>query len=145
MLELRGGDGCGDHSSSGLASADEGQSSGVGGCADSSGKISEEEHWRLCQDSHLSLEQETEAILPKKRAHDGVRRMRRREWLSLAGIREVALEVVNGWALLTTGMGDYGTNYDARTGVAVIGLGANLVADAFYPISHWRGWRWTAR
>jgi hypothetical protein len=35
--------------------------------------------------------------------------------------------------LLTTGMGDWGTNYDARAGVAVVGLGANLVADAFYP------------
>ncbi len=44
-------------------------------------------------------------------------------------------KVVNGWMLLTSGMGDWGTNYDARTGVAVVGLGANLVADAFYPLT----------
>jgi hypothetical protein len=39
----------------------------------------------------------------------------------------------NGWMLLTSGIGDWGTNYDARAGVALVGLGGNLVADAFYP------------
>jgi hypothetical protein len=41
----------------------------------------------------------------------------------------------NGWMLLISGMGDYGTNYDARAGIAVFGIGANLVTDAFYPIA----------
>jgi hypothetical protein len=44
-------------------------------------------------------------------------------------------KVVNGWMLLTSGMGDWGANYDARAGVALVGLGANLVADAFYPLT----------
>jgi hypothetical protein len=41
----------------------------------------------------------------------------------------------NGWMLMTSGVGDFGTNYDARAGVAVFGLGGNLVADAFYPVA----------
>ncbi|HVY56152.1 MAG TPA: DUF1254 domain-containing protein [Thermodesulfobacteriota bacterium] len=39
---------------------------------------------------------------------------------------------VNGWAV-TTGLGDYGTNYMLRAVVAAIGLGANLSKDAVYP------------
>ncbi|MCC5994774.1 MAG: DUF1254 domain-containing protein [Oceanicaulis sp.] len=38
-----------------------------------------------------------------------------------------------GWRTLTQGLGDYGTNYALRAGVARIGLGANLAADAIYP------------
>ncbi len=45
-------------------------------------------------------------------------------------------KVENGWMLLTSVIGEFGTNYEARTGVAVFGLGANLVADAFYPVAH---------
>ncbi|WP_211256095.1 DUF1214 domain-containing protein [Edaphobacter aggregans] len=41
----------------------------------------------------------------------------------------------NGWMLITSVVGDFGTNYDARAGVAVFGIGANLVADAFYPVA----------
>jgi len=41
---------------------------------------------------------------------------------------------VNGWSL-SRGLGDYGTNYTARAGVAYNGLGANLDADAMYPAS----------
>ena len=42
----------------------------------------------------------------------------------------------NGWLVLTSGLGDYGTNYPARAGVAWVGLGANLLADADYPLAH---------
>lgn len=38
-----------------------------------------------------------------------------------------------GWRTLTEDLGDYGTNYALRAGVARIGLGANLAADAIYP------------
>jgi hypothetical protein len=38
-----------------------------------------------------------------------------------------------GWRTLTHGLGDYGTNYALRAGVARVGLGANLSADAIYP------------
>lgn len=39
-----------------------------------------------------------------------------------------------GWAGLSTAklIGDYGTNYELRAGVAVFGLGANIPADAVY-------------
>lgn len=40
---------------------------------------------------------------------------------------------VNGWTYLTTHMGDYGTDYLLRAGVALIGLGANLPEDTIYP------------
>jgi hypothetical protein len=42
---------------------------------------------------------------------------------------------VNGWTMATRDMGSYGTNYDARAGVARVGLGANLRADAIYPMA----------
>ena len=41
-------------------------------------------------------------------------------------------KVVNGW-LLTTGTGDYGTNYLWRAAVSDFGWGANLTKDAIYP------------
>ncbi len=41
---------------------------------------------------------------------------------------------VNGW-LVMTGLGSYGTNYAARAGVAWFGFGANLTADADYPVA----------
>ena len=40
-----------------------------------------------------------------------------------------------GWRTLTQGLGDYGTHYALRAGVAHIGLGANLAVDAIYPNS----------
>jgi len=43
-------------------------------------------------------------------------------------------KLVNGWMLSTGDMGTYGTNYLARAGVAWVGLGANLMADAVYPM-----------
>jgi hypothetical protein len=42
-------------------------------------------------------------------------------------------KVVNGWTVISKGIGTYGTNYDARAGVAWFGLGANLPDDAIYP------------
>jgi hypothetical protein len=44
-------------------------------------------------------------------------------------------KIMNGWMLITSVVGEFGTNYEARTGVAVFGLGANVVADAFYPVA----------
>jgi hypothetical protein len=45
-----------------------------------------------------------------------------------------ALKRVNGWALQLD-LGTYGTNYPLRAAVAYAGLGANLAADAVYPMS----------
>jgi hypothetical protein len=44
------------------------------------------------------------------------------------------VEVKNGWIVATSSMGSYGTNYSARAGIAWVGLGANLMADAVYPM-----------
>ena len=41
-------------------------------------------------------------------------------------------KVVNGW-LMTSGTGDYGTNYVWRAAVSNFGWGANLTKDAMYP------------
>lgn len=41
----------------------------------------------------------------------------------------------NGWNVTRTGVGTYGTNYPTRALIALIGLGANLNADACYPNS----------
>jgi hypothetical protein len=39
----------------------------------------------------------------------------------------------NGWRVAREGLGDYGTNYALRAGVAMVGLGANRAEDAIYP------------
>ncbi len=44
-------------------------------------------------------------------------------------------DVKNGWQL-SYGTGDYGINYMFRAAIAYLGLGANLVEDAFYPASY---------
>ncbi len=44
--------------------------------------------------------------------------------------------LVNGWAMATYGMGVYGTDYLRRAVVAKVGLGANLPADAIYPVMY---------
>ena len=41
-------------------------------------------------------------------------------------------KIVNGWAVFTN-LGSYGTNYNLRAFIALIGLGANLPQDAIYP------------
>jgi len=42
-------------------------------------------------------------------------------------------EAVNGWSTPPAMLGDYGTHYNLRAVVAMVGLGANLPADATYP------------
>ncbi len=44
---------------------------------------------------------------------------------------------VNGWVIKTETMGSCGTSYLQRANIARIGLGANLVEDAVYPITIW--------
>lgn len=41
----------------------------------------------------------------------------------------------NGWAIMLNGMGTYGASYLQRANIARIGLGANLVEDAVYPMT----------
>jgi hypothetical protein len=43
-------------------------------------------------------------------------------------------KVVNGW-MLTYDLGSYGTKYLYRAAIALVGLGANLPADALYPLT----------
>lgn len=42
--------------------------------------------------------------------------------------------MVNGWMTPTSAMGTYGTDYLRRAIIAKVGLGANLVEDAVYPL-----------
>jgi hypothetical protein len=42
-------------------------------------------------------------------------------------------EAVHGWSTPPAVLGDYGTHYNLRAVVAMVGLGANLPADATYP------------
>ena len=42
-------------------------------------------------------------------------------------------DLVRGWATPPAILGDYGTFYNTRAVVAMVGLGANLPADATYP------------
>jgi hypothetical protein len=41
--------------------------------------------------------------------------------------------LVNGWAVPPSSLGQYGTDYNTRIVVAMVGLGANLPEDAMYP------------
>jgi hypothetical protein len=41
---------------------------------------------------------------------------------------------VNGWGIVTSNIGNYGTDYLTRACVELIGLGANLAQDAIYPV-----------
>jgi len=43
---------------------------------------------------------------------------------------------VNGWRIPSMKLGDYGTDYATRAVVALVGLGANLAADAVYPSAY---------
>ena len=49
-------------------------------------------------------------------------------------LRNAALQPVNGWGI-STRIGVYGTNYPLRALVTLLGLGANIAADAVYPIT----------
>jgi hypothetical protein len=48
------------------------------------------------------------------------------------GLTSIA-QLVNGWSIMRSDMGVYGTNYYRRAVVALLGLGANLAEDAIYP------------
>ncbi len=50
-------------------------------------------------------------------------------------IKQPLSKVVNGWNIITSGVGNYGTQYALRAYVAYGGLGANLPADAIYPFT----------
>jgi hypothetical protein len=41
---------------------------------------------------------------------------------------------VNGWGVITSNIGTYGTDYLTRACVELVGLGANLAEDAIYPV-----------
>jgi len=41
---------------------------------------------------------------------------------------------VNGWGIVTSNIGNYGTDYLTRACVELIGLGANLPEDSIYPV-----------
>ncbi len=49
-------------------------------------------------------------------------------------IKNVFPQKENGWDMLLKVMGTYGTNYAQRAHIAFIGLGANLLEDAIYPL-----------
>jgi len=42
-------------------------------------------------------------------------------------------KLVNGWLTPPVNLGNYGTDYPTRAGVAMVGLGANMPIDAIYP------------
>lgn len=48
---------------------------------------------------------------------------------------EHASQIVNGWQMVRTPIGTYGTDYLKRALIALMGLGANVVEDALYPMA----------
>lgn len=44
-------------------------------------------------------------------------------------------QLMNGWSTPPRSLGNYGTDYNVRAVVAMIGLGANLPEDAMYPVA----------
>lgn len=67
---------------------------------------------------------------------DSIPAQEHQKWVNIStGKIDIGLTNVNGWLLLAKGMGSYGTNYSFRAFIAFIGLGANLSADAVYPIT----------
>lgn len=56
----------------------------------------------------------------------------------LRGLKAAGEEIgkkVNGWNVITHDMGVYGIEYEKRTIISLIGLGANQPADAIYPLT----------
>lgn len=53
----------------------------------------------------------------------------------IAAYAEHASQVVNGWQMVRTPIGTYGTDYLKRALIALMGLGANVVEDALYPMA----------
>lgn len=54
----------------------------------------------------------------------------------ITGHQQALAAPVDGWIVLAESMGAWGTNYLRRACVDLIGLGANLPADAIYPMSY---------
>ncbi|MFI5156146.1 MAG: DUF1254 domain-containing protein [Chitinophagales bacterium] len=52
-----------------------------------------------------------------------------------AAVSKGIVKPVNGWSVAYKGFGNYGTDYDLRAAVAILGLGANIPEDAVYPTS----------
>src|SRR5262249_31192486 len=55
---------------------------------------------------------------------------------ALADLKESLSSIgrfVDGWTIMTTGIGTYGTSYRQRAAIAMAGLGANVPEDAIYP------------
>jgi hypothetical protein len=50
-------------------------------------------------------------------------------------LKSGVVKPVNGWSVAFKGFGNAGTDYDLRTMVAFLGLGANIPEDAIYPTS----------
>ena len=46
-----------------------------------------------------------------------------------------AMQTVDGWAVMPTNIGDYGTDYVNRAGIAFVGLGAVQPRDVSYPVA----------
>lgn len=46
-----------------------------------------------------------------------------------------AMETVDGWAVMPTNIGNYGTDYVNRAGIAFVGLGAVQPVDVSYPVA----------
>jgi hypothetical protein len=44
--------------------------------------------------------------------------------------------LVRGWSVPPANLGQFGVEYGPRGAVAMVGLGANLAADAIYPVAH---------
>ncbi len=60
--------------------------------------------------------------------------MAHQNWIDKStGKKDTGVPNINNWMFARDVMGFYGTNYEHRTFIAFIGLGANLVADAVYP------------
>jgi hypothetical protein len=66
-------------------------------------------------------------------------RVRIGRWIADLGVArqlKKPRDLVRGWATPPSVLGNYGTDYNTRAAVAMVGLGANLPVDAIYPNTH---------
>ena len=54
-------------------------------------------------------------------------------WQQLQEAAKTTGKTVNGWAIAPNNAGNFGTDYQLRGVITVVGLGVNLTADAIYP------------
>lgn len=76
-----------------------------------------------------AFDQDGQGWIARRAAARGVEVARQR----LADAASAMAPGPTGWRVARDGLGDYGTNYALRAGVAMIGLGANRAEDAIYP------------